>query len=111
LPGTFTDALTGPLKQLISEIAEQVLYSAGYPIARNGVTLTIGQYQLLVADACSGLNTMFSSSALGMLFIYVMARQSWLHNSMMLVSILPIAFIANVHPSSRLDTDHLPLRR
>ena len=96
LPGTFTDALTGPLKQLISEIAEQVLYSAGYPIARNGVTLTIGQYQLLVADACSGLNTMFSLSALGMLFIYVMARSSWLHNSIMLASILPIAFIANV---------------
>ena len=96
LPGTFTDALTGPLKQLISEIAEQVLYSAGYPIARNGVTLTIGQYQLLVADACSGLNTMFSLSALGMLFIYVMARRSWLHNFIMLGSILPIAFIANV---------------
>jgi len=96
LPGTFTDALTGPLKQLVSEISEQVLYSAGYPIARNGVTLTIGQYQLLVADACSGLNTMFSLSALGMLFIYVMARASWLHNFIMLASILPIAFIANV---------------
>ena len=96
LPGTFTDALTGPLKQFVSAIAEQVLYSASYPIARNGVMLTIGQYQLLVADACSGLNTMFSLSALGMLFIYVMARRSWLHNFIMLGSILPIAFIANV---------------
>lgn len=96
LPGTFTDALTGPLKQLVSAIAEQVLYSAGYPIARTGVTLTVGQYQLLVADACSGLNTMFSLSALGMLFMYVMARRSWLHNFIMLASILPIAFIANV---------------
>src|SRR6185369_12070109 len=96
LPGTFTDALTGPLKQLVSAIAEQALYYAGYPIARNGVTLTIGQYQLLVADACSGLNTMFSLSALGMLFMYVMARPSRLHNFIMLASILPIAFVANV---------------
>jgi len=96
LPGTFTDALTGPLKQLVSEIAEQVLYSAGYPIGRNGVTLTIGQYQLLVADACSGLNTMFSLSALGMLFMYLTARASIIHNVIMLVSILPIAFVANV---------------
>ena len=39
---------------------------------------------------------MFSLSALGMLFIYVMARPSWLHNFIMLGSILPIAFIANV---------------
>ena len=74
LPGTFTDALTGPLKQHVSEIAEQILYAAGYPIARNGVMLTIGQYQLLVADACSGLNTMFSLSALGALFMYLTAR-------------------------------------
>ena len=96
LPGTFTDALTGPLKQYVSEIAEQILYVAGYPIARNGVMLTVGQYQLLVADACSGLNTMFSLSALGMLFMYLTARASVLHNAIMLASILPIAFVANV---------------
>jgi exosortase B len=96
LPGTFTDALTGPLKQHVSVIAEQVLYTSGYPIARNGVTLTVGQYQLLVADACSGLNTMFSLSALGVLFMYLTARVSVLHNAIMLASILPIAFVANV---------------
>jgi exosortase B len=96
LPGTLTDALTGPLKQHVSVIAEHILYSAGYPIARNGVTLTVGQYQLLVADACSGLNTMFSLSALGMLFMHLMSRTSVLHNAVMLASILPIAFVANV---------------
>jgi exosortase B len=96
LPGTFTDALTGPLKQHVSVIAEQLLYAAGYPIARSGVMLTIGQYQLLVADACSGLNTMFSLSALGLLFMFLTDRASKLHNVIMLVSILPIAFVANV---------------
>ncbi len=58
--------------------------------------LTVGQYQLMVADACSGLNTMFSLSALGMLYMYMTARASLLHNAIMLASILPIAFIANV---------------
>jgi exosortase B len=96
LPSTFTDALTGPLKQHVSAIAEQILYSAGYPIARNGVVLTVGQYEMLVADACSGLNTMFSLSALGVLFMYLTARKSLLHNAIMLLSILPIAFVANV---------------
>src|SRR6185503_20878200 len=86
----------GPLKQHVSAIAEQVLYAAGYPIARNGVMLTIGQYQLLVADACSGLNSMFSLSALGVLFMYLMARTSLMHNAIMLASILPIAFAANI---------------
>jgi exosortase B len=96
LPGIFVDALTGPLKQHVSEIAEQLLFAAGYPVARNGVMLTIGQYQLLVADACSGLNSMFSLSALGLLYMYLTARASVLHNAIMLASILPIAFAANV---------------
>jgi exosortase B len=96
LPGFFVDALTGPLKQHVSEIVEQVLYWAGYPIARSGVMLTIGQYQMLVADACSGLHTMFSLSALGLLFMHLTGRTSLLHNAIMLASILPIAFMANI---------------
>jgi exosortase B len=96
LPGVLVDAVTGPLKQWISQIAESVLYAAGYPIARQGVVLAIGQYQLLVADACSGLHSMFSLSALGVLFLYISKRISPLHNAIMLASILPIAFAANI---------------
>jgi exosortase B len=96
LPGILVDAVTGPLKNWISVIAEHVLYAFGYPIARNGVVLTIGQYQLLVADACSGLHSMFSLSALGLLFMYITERKNWLHNGIMLASLLPIAFAANI---------------
>ena len=96
LPGLFVDAVTGPLKQGISVIVVELLYRVGYPISRNGVILTIGQYQMLVADACSGLHSMYSLSALGTLFMYIMARRSRLHNAIMLASILPIAFVANI---------------
>ncbi len=96
LPGIFVDAITGPLKQSISDIVVSALYSLGYPIARSGVIISIGQYQLLVADACSGLHSMFSLSALGTLFMYIMGRKSLLHNTIMLASILPIAFFANI---------------
>lgn len=96
LPGFFVDAVTGPLKQYISVIAEQVLYAAGYPIARSGVTLTVGQYQLLVADACSGLHSMFSLSAMGLLYLYLMERTSLARNLIIMAAILPIAFAANI---------------
>ncbi len=96
LPGIIVDAVTGPLKQWISVIVVELLYDVGYPISRNGVVLTIGQYQMLVADACSGLHSMYSLSALGTLFMYIMARRSKLHNAIMLASILPIAFAANI---------------
>ena len=96
LPGTLVDALTGPLKQVVSRIAELVLYGAGYPIARAGVVLTIGQYQLLVADACSGLNSMFSLGALGLLYVFLAPSRQWWRNAVLVASILPIAFVANI---------------
>ena len=99
LPATLVDAVTGPLKNWISVMVVDTLYAAGYPITRTGVMITVGQYQLLVADACSGLNSMFSLSALGVLFMYITgrtSRTSRLHNVVMLAAILPIAFFANV---------------
>ena len=96
LPGFIVDGLTGPLKQHISQIAESVLYSVGYPVARSGVTISIGQYQLLVADACSGLHSMFSLSALGLLYLYLVQHKSWWRNGIIIASILPMAFFANI---------------
>jgi exosortase B len=96
LPSVLVDAITGSLKGLIANIVESALYMVGYPIARSGVILSIGPYQLQVADACSGLHSMFSLSALGTLFMYIMGRKSKLHLGIMLAAILPIAFVANI---------------
>lgn len=96
LPGVVVDAATGSLKQMVSVIAEDLLYHAGYPIARTGVILTIGQYQLLVADACSGLNSMYSLTAMGLLFLYITWDGNWTRTIIMLLAIWPIAFTANI---------------
>ena len=64
------DGATIPLKVLISDLVTQVLYTAGYPIAQNGVVILIGPYQLLVEDACSGLNSIFALSAIGVFYVY-----------------------------------------
>jgi len=96
LPSVLVDAATGPLKHSISYITESALYHLGYPIARSGVTLSIGPYQLLVADACSGLHSMFSLTAMGLLYIYLVGHRSWLRIAILIFSILPIAYIANL---------------
>jgi len=96
LPGVFIDAVTGELKTWISVITEEMLYAAGYPIARTGVMLTIGQYQLLVADACSGLHSMISLSALGTLYVRLIQPRDRVHTLILLVSLIPIAFAANL---------------
>lgn len=96
LPGVFVDSATGALKQWVSVLAETALRWMSYPVGRTGVTLVVGQYQLLVADACSGLHSMFTLSAMGALFMYLRARTSLAHNVVMLLCILPIAFLANI---------------
>ncbi|MBC7992915.1 MAG: exosortase B [Rhizobacter sp.] len=96
MPASVVDAVTGPLKGWISVIVVDLLYAMGYPVARAGVMISIGPYQLLVADACSGLNSMFSLAAIGALFIYFKGRDRLAHNVIMIASILPIAFAANI---------------
>ena len=96
VPGPVVTAVTAPLQEYVSKIAEEILYRAGYPIARSGVILQVGQYQLFVATACSGLNSMFSLSAMGLLYLYLMAYRSISRNILLLASILPFAFLANV---------------
>lgn len=96
LPGALVDALTGPLKAAVSYVAEILLYKAGYPIGRTGVMLTIGQYQLLVADACAGLNSIFSLEAIGIFYMSIVQHSSKLRNVLLAVLIVPISFVSNV---------------
>lgn len=96
LPGIVVDTLTAPMKMAVSYVAEQILYAAGYPIARTGVMLQIGQYQLLVADACAGLHTLFTLEALGLLYLNVVRHASVLRNISLAILIVPISFTANV---------------
>lgn len=96
LPGVLVQAVTIPLKTAVSYVAEWLMYHAGYPVGRTGVILTVGQYQLLVADACAGLNSMFTLEALGLLYCNLMGYTSKLRNVLLAILVIPIAFIANV---------------
>jgi exosortase B len=95
LPGIIVNPLTDVLRSHISFLTEHALYELGYPIARSGAILTVGSYQLLVAEACSGMNSMFSLSALGLVYLYLMQYRNPWRIGMLLASILPIAFAAN----------------
>ncbi len=96
LPSSIVGAVTAPLKSAVSVVAAQLLYALGYPVARAGVVLSVGQYQLLVADACAGLNSMFTLEALGLLYMNLMRYTSAVRNVLLAMLIIPISFCANV---------------
>jgi exosortase B len=96
LPEALVAAVTAPLKSAVSLVASNLLYSMGIPVGRSGVMLTVGQYQLMVADACAGLNSMFTLEALGMLYMNLMRYTSAARNVTLALLLIPIAFCANI---------------
>jgi exosortase B len=96
LPNFLVGGISGVLKQSVSVAAVGVLGFFGYPVARSGVIMTIGQYQLLVADACAGMSNLLMLETLGILYLNLIRHRSLLRNIALPVLIVPISFIANV---------------
>jgi exosortase B len=96
LPEALVAAVTGPLKSAVSAVASNLLYQIGYPVGRSGVVMTVGPYQLLVADACAGLNSMFTLEALGMLYMNLMKYTNPVRNVVLALLLVPTAFMANI---------------
>lgn len=95
-PGWALDALTAPLKTLVSRIVSEALYAAGLPVAHAGAVISAGPYQLLVADACSGLNSLIALTAVGAVYLYAVKHGDWRVNALVLAALIPIAVAANI---------------
>lgn len=96
LPDSLVSAVTNPLKLWISEAAVAVLYALGYPIASSGVTIQIGQYELLVAAACAGLNSIITLTALTLFYVYLTHRDSWRYMTLLTLMAVPVAIFSNL---------------
>jgi EpsI family protein len=114
LPGFILDTITTPLKNVVSIAVAGLLQVFGYPVERAGVVLTVGQYEMLVADACSGLNSLYSLFALSLLYVHMTGPQGALRGpgpqgalrgpgpssraryAVLLLSLIPIAIVANI---------------
>lgn len=94
-PDSVVTMITQPLKIGISQTAIDLLYALGYPIAGSGVTIIIGQYQLLIAAACAGLNSLISLSAIGLFYIYIRHNANWRYAMLLMIAIVPVAIMAN----------------
>lgn len=95
-PGWLIDEFTAPLKLFVSYVATALVEPFGIPIVREGVTMTVGPYQLLVEDACSGMNSLIGLIAITLFYIYLLRNASWRYSAFLVCLIVPIAVMANV---------------
>lgn len=94
-PDSMVATLTQPLKINISRAAVALLDACGMAIARKGVIIQVDQYDILVAAACAGLNSIISLSAIGLFYIYVRHNANWRYALLLMIAILPVAVLAN----------------
>jgi len=94
-PDTVVAIITQPVKIAISEWAVTLLYALGYPVGSSGVTIQIAQFELLVAAACSGLNSLITLSAICLFYVYLRHRNDLRAFLVMAACVVPVAVLAN----------------
>lgn len=94
-PDTVVAAITQPIKIAISTTAVSLLHALGYPIASSGVQIQIAQYELLVAAACAGLNSIVTLGALCLFYVYLRHRSNPITFIFVCLAVIPIAMFAN----------------
>lgn len=95
-PGWLIDRITAPLQLFVSYAAAGMLKVLDYPIAREGVTIVVGSYQLLVEDACAGMNSLVGLIAISLFYIYLLHRASWRYALGLMFLIIPVAIAVNI---------------
>lgn len=94
LPEVIFNQIAFPLQLIASQWAAAILQFTGIPVFREGNVLQLPYRVLDVAEACSGIRSLFSLVALAMIVAYFLPIRRWLRVVFVLSSI-PIAIIAN----------------
>ena len=94
-PDSVVAVVTQPIKIMISEWAVTLLYALGYPIASSGVIIQIAQYELLVAAACAGLNSILSLAAICLFYVYLRRGSNFNAFAVVALAVIPIAVFSN----------------
>jgi len=94
-PGWLIQSITQPLQNGISAFVTALLQYFDYPIVNEGISLYIGQYQLLVEDACAGMNSITGLIAISLFYIYIMHKASLRYAALLTLMIVPVAIFTN----------------
>jgi exosortase len=94
IPFPFYAQLTLPLQFIASMLAENLLTALGYSVLREGNILHLPTLTLSVAEACSGLRSIYALSFLTLTYSYFFtprSRARWV----LAAAILPVAILVN----------------
>lgn len=94
-PENWVFVLTRPIKAVLSSSAVDLLAWAGFAIGSTGSMIQIEGYQLLVATACSGINSLIGISAISLFYVYLRHDDAPRYALVLTLLVLPIAVLTN----------------
>lgn len=94
IPSILYTALTFRLQMVASALSESILDGLGYTVLREGNILNLAGQQLSVAEACSGIRSLFSLSFLSVTYLYFMEDRTWAR-WVVLASVVPVTVFVN----------------
>ncbi len=95
LPGFLDTQLLRPLQKIATRSSTYVLQTMGIPSYYEGNVIYIGEMQLGVVEACSGLRMLTIFIALSFAIVLVTERPLW-ERIVIVLSSIPIALVSNI---------------
>ncbi len=86
--------VTFAMKLVAAKLSVGTISAVGIPVYRDGAVLILPNGALEVADACSGIRSLFALMALGAVYAYLFVGPAWVRVLIFLAGI-PIAIFAN----------------
>ena len=95
LPSFMDTQILGPMQKIATRSSTYVLQTMGIPSYSEGNVIFIGEMQLGVVEACSGLRMLTIFIALSFAIVLVTERPMW-ERVVIVMSSVPIALVSNI---------------
>jgi exosortase len=94
LPGIVFNQIAFPLQLIASQAGQLTLGALDIPVMRQGNLIILAETRLEVAEACSGIRSLVSLLALGLVYGYFSDLGPW-SRALLAVMTVPVAIVAN----------------
>lgn len=95
IPYSAERAASVPLQAIATQLSTGALLMLGQPVVSEGNTIWLGDHQMFVEEACSGMRIFVGIFALAFAFV-LFSRWQWWQKGLVLLAALPIALIGNM---------------
>lgn len=94
LPFQVETLLSWKLQSLVTILSSAILRILGFSAVSEGNTIWIGQSQMMVEEACSGLRIFVGMAAFAFFWV-TLIRRAWIDKLVVIGSVIPLSIIAN----------------